>query len=830
MLGLGRLIKPWSDTGAFSEHVSIWGFVDDTTFLTKRGELGRVLHVPGIDFECLTPEDLSAYTKRFESALKLLDPSYRLYQVLFRHNRPEIPRQDYANPIVATANRNRLEHFARNADRLYRLDIYYVVLYHGIHYSAGIAASLLSRAPRDGGRLLASLFSTAKQTVLIEREIDQARARFDERLNNLLAQLADFLPARVLPKAEAFLVLRRLLNPDPRKSAGPGLKYDTHLDYYLVDSPLTANRDHLELDGYSTRTVTVKEPTAQSWPLVLAALYEIPANYHLVQEWHALPTDAVRKIINAARRHHHTQKTSIVAHMQDSPNASEILVDESKGALVRSLADALTDMEMKGTYFGEWSLTAVVYDHDRATVDRACAEMYKAFSANDGGVYEETYNLLNSFFATIPGGYAHNLRRLLITNQNAADYAFLFTLSCGEPRNPHLGGEYLALLETQHQTPYYFNLHVQDIAHTLVLGKTGSGKSFLLNFLATAAQKYGGYTFFFDLGASFRGITELFGGTYLKVGVRGNDEWGGSDGTPPVVINPFCLESTPENLEFLYAFLRVLLESHDFTLSTADEKDLYTTLRTLYELDQDCRTLKTLADLLSRHLSDRLHKWVHGDPPGQYAFLFDNPTDTLTLSHFLCVDFEGLDKYPQLVEPLLFYLLHRANAVIYDPALTSRLKLFFVDEAWRFFRHPAIARYIIEALKTWRKKNAAMVLSTQSVDDLMKSDLLEVLVESCSTKIFLANPSLNEDLYRETFKLNETAISLVRSLRPKGQLLIVRPDLTKVLNLEVDPRSYWIYTNDPNDNARRDDAIRRFGFEGGLDYLVADKPPQGAHT
>jgi hypothetical protein len=39
------------------------------------------------------------------------------------------------------------------------------------------------------------------------------------------------------------------------------------------------------------------------------------------------------------------------------------------------------------------------------------------------------------------------------------------------------------------------------------------------------------------------------------------------------------------------------------------------------------------------------------------------------------------------------------------------------------------------------------------------------------------------------------------------------------LNLDVDPRSYWLYTNDPNDNARRDEAIRRFGFEGGLDHL-----------
>ena len=265
--------------------------------------------------------------------------------------------------------------------------------------------------------------------------------------------------------------------------------------------------------------------------------------------------------------------------------------------------------------------------------------------------------------------------------------------------------------------------------------------------------------------------------------------------------------------------MRVLLEGHDYTLGVSDERELATIVRTVYDLDPETRTLRNVANLLPRHLSERLHRWVHGEPNGQYAFLFDNEADTLEMSRFLCVDFEGLDRYPQLVEPLLFYLLHRANAVIYDPALASKLKLFFIDEAWRFFRHPAIARYVVEALKTWRKKNAALILSTQSVDDLVKSDLLEVLVESCGTKLFLANPSLNEELYRDVLKLPPTAIELIRALRPKGQLLLSNPTHTKVLNLDVDARSYWLYTNDPNDNTRRDEAIGRLGFERGLEYL-----------
>ena len=109
----------------------------------------------------------------------------------------------------------------------------------------------------------------------------------------------------------------------------------------------------------------------------------------------------------------------------------------------------------------------------------------------------------------MPGNHAFNLRYLYLLNTNYADFSFLFTLHCGEPRNPHLRQEYLAVLETNHHTPYFLNLHYRDVAHTMILGRTGAGKSFLLNFLITNLQKYDPHTFIFDLGGSFESLTQL---------------------------------------------------------------------------------------------------------------------------------------------------------------------------------------------------------------------------------------------------------------------------------------------------------------------------------
>ena len=431
---------------------------------------------------------------------------------------------------------------------------------------------------------------------------------------------------------------------------------------------------------------------------------------------------------------------------------------------------------------------------------------------HDAQLYEEKYNLLNAFLAAVPGNFAFNLRYLYLLNTNYADYSFLFTLHRGELQNGHLRREYLAVLETNHHSPYFLNLHYRDVAHTMMLGRTGAGKSFLLNFLITNLQKYDPHTFIFDLGGSFESLTQLFGGSYVRVGIESGD----------FKINPFSLPPTKENLDFLALFLKVLIQGQRAgEIDPATERDLFHQIENLYEVDPALRTLGVLANTLGHDIASRLAKWTRG---GQFGFLFDNAEDTISFSRFQCFDFQRMGQYPELLEPLLFYILHRANAVIADRQISSVFKAFFIDEAWVFLKNPAIQRYVVEALKTWRKHNAAMILSTQSLDELKRSDILDVIIESCASKLFLANPDMDRDLYRRQFHLNETEVELISGLIPKRQFLIKTPELAKVVNLDVDAKSYWLYTNDPYDNKKRKEAFEMYGFEKGLEILAGGQP------
>ena len=815
MLRLSRIFKNYNETGSLSGQLNLFGFIGPSVFLTKTGEVGVILEVRGIDYECLDSSAVDGLTKRLESALKLFDESYSVYQYLFKRNNEPIPFELYGNKIVDAAIQNRIHYLASKSDTLFSLAVYYVVFFKGFEASAKIVDALraLPRSPRKAMEDLRAHFSSHKQVVTLGRQISNAEAALLQKARNFILQVSDFVRVRILDKHEAFRVLKRTLNFHPDKLDLSKLKHDTFLDYYLPESPVECHRGYLRVDDYFVKVLTLKEPSAQSFPLIFKRLLEVEANYYVVTEWKKEDSGKMRRILQTKRRHFHNTKRSFTSQvsLNDSPT-QDVLLDDSKESQVRELGEGVKEIELHGNYFGEFSLTVVIYDLDLAKVDRACADFYKVFSVHDAQLYEERYNLLNAFLAAVPGNHAFNLRRLYLLNTNYADFSFLFTLQSGEPTNQHLRSEYLAVLETNHRTPYFLNLHYRDVAHTMILGRTGAGKSFLLNFLATNLQKYEPYTFIFDLGGSFESLTQLFAGSYVRVGLESGD----------FKINPFSLEPTKENLDFLALFLKVLLQGQKGSeVDPAIERELFHQIENLYSVDPSLRTLSVLANTLGHDVAMRLSKWTRG---GQFGFLFDNSEDTISFSRFQCFDFQRMSQYPELLEPLLFYILHRANAVIADRQISSQFKAFFIDEAWVFLKNPSIQRYVVEALKTWRKHNAAMILSTQSLDELKRSDILDVIVESCATKIFLANPDMDRELYRRQFHLNDNEVELIAGLIPKQQFLIKTPELAKIANLHVDPKSYWLYTNDPYDNKKRKQAFEAHGFEKGLEILAGGRP------
>jgi type IV secretion system protein VirB4 len=804
MTKLTRILKDYQDSGSLSAFVNVHAAIDDHTFLTKSGDLVMALRVEGPDDECRDASELDQLARRFESAVRILDDGCRIYQYLIKRNHGTIPAGVYDDPIVREAVNGRMSYLANKAQALYLFENYFVVTYEG--WRPGGTGELAKWMKKPLAHLREAL-STGRKIRSLKEGLDAAREAFHHKVISFVVQLPEGMRATVLDKQQAFGLWRRLVNYAPYKAESIRLKYDRFIDYQACDSALECYSDHLRLDHFYVRVLTLKEPPGQTFAHLLRGLEALPCNFVAVTEWKREASSKMRAWIQAKRRHFHNAKSSLANYLTGNAQGGSVLVDDSAVGVVAELGACLEAMELEGRAFGEFSMTVVLYGEEDAALRRAVAECFKAFTAHDARLTEERYNLLNAWRAALPGNTAYNLRKFYLTDTNYADLSFLFSLDTGHPENAHLGAEYLAIFETEMGTPYFFNPHYQDLAHLACFGATGSGKSFLLNFLLTHLQKYKPLTFIFDLGGSYENLTRLLGGSYLTVGIEKS----------PFTINPFRLPPAPENLHFLFAFLKVLVESEVFQMTADDERDLYSQLESLYVIEPGERRLSTLANMLKRNLRVQFQKWVKG---GAYGAVFDHVEDNLTFASFQTFDFDGMDKHPHVLEALLFYILHRASAAMADPDQLRRFKVFVMDEAWRFFRHPTIRQYIIEALKTWRKKNAGLWLATQSSDDLIRSEVLPVVVESCPTKLFMANPGMDRNTYREMFHLNETEADVIGRLIPKKQILIKRPDGSKVVNLNVSPKDYWLYTSNPNERQRRGEVFAQHGFKEGLKILA----------
>jgi type IV secretory pathway VirB4 component len=315
---------------------------------------------------------------------------------------------------------------------------------------------------------------------LLRTHIERDLQLLDQHVQAFARQLADFMQIEVLNQQDQFSFFRRLLNYDDWRIAGRS-QSTQFIDYQVINSDIEAERDHLRVGDHIVRVLTMKEAITETRPLVLDALLKIPANFYVVTEWTALPADKARKEVNKRRRHFNMSKTGFVSQMGNNTtqtNPRDVLVDESKQADIENLGDCLRVLG-DGQSLGDFSLTIVLYGQSRTELDRLVAQFTAVFTNADGNLFAESYNQLNAYFATVPGNYAMNLRQMYLLNTNYADLSFLFTILPGEKTNAHLGTEYLAALETDNSTPYFLNLHNGEVAHTLILGMTGSGNSFL---------------------------------------------------------------------------------------------------------------------------------------------------------------------------------------------------------------------------------------------------------------------------------------------------------------------------------------------------------------
>jgi type IV secretion system protein VirB4 len=173
------------------------------------------------------------------------------------------------------------------------------------------------------------------------------------------------------------------------------------------------------------------------------------------------------------------------------------------------------------------------------------------------------------------------------------------------------------------------------------------------------------------------------------------------------------------------------------------------------------------------------------------------------------------------VVPVLTYLFRQI-----DKRLDGRPTLIVLDEAWILLQHEMFKERIREWLKTFRKKNAAVVLATQSISDVINSPIRDVILESCPTKILLPNAEANNDNSRGFYTqlgLNSREIQILAAATPKRQYYFYSPVGRRLVSLGLGPVALSFVGVSDTESKRRAEAMIERNPQGWVEQWLRER-------
>ena len=798
-------LKDFAAAGALAEELPWWGWLDDDrSCLTRAGELMAIASLTPSVLDGQTPQQLDRIVDRWQRMLSGVDSRTRLYFYLLR--RPiqfENQAEDEGSSVAALGRRKRRAFLKERVQG--------VSAYVAWAHDPGLSAVATQQTGGPWWIAYAKNWMARRrnqhESVYLESSIAAAAGSFRQLVEASRALVDDLTPLRVLDAPQASLVLNELTNR-------PGSFWDgatgSGMNWRLAVSELEAERRNLRLDGEPVILYSLLSPPGAANANLLQELYRLDATMTVTLEWRPQGLDTARRKIRGAQRHYFSKRYSMSAAVQETEGTATAMVDSAAAMESDRLGDALVELETDGIAYGDLALTVALHGPLSVT-ENLDGDIRRIFTSHDAKVIREGYGQLPAWFSRMPAQPRRRQCRSVFVSAGAvASMAPIFGPPVGTPRSGHLKKAALAILETQWRTPYYYDLFKGDVGHTLVLGATGAGKSFALNFLLVQALQYDPRILILDLGGSYRWLTQFLGGGYMELSPE--SEAGGG-----FRLRPFSLPAGERTFGFLAGWIARLLRIGGWTLGGGDPSEIRARVEDLYAFAPQRRTLGVLVRSLPSKMWPAMGRW-HGE--GAWGRYFDNAADgdDLNFEDWQVIDMAGAAEHEDLCEAALFYLLERLRLALENPDETARVKLMVVDEAWRYLQDPAVLSYLAEAAKTWRKKNAALIIATQSAVDVTGTAGAEALLESMPTKLFLANPEL-PDKAAETFRLNPSEVNTIRGLIPKRELYLRRTDAAGILRLEVDPASYWLYTSSPVDAHKRAQAVEQYGLVEAIEHL-----------
>jgi type IV secretion system protein VirB4 len=581
------------------------------------------------------------------------------------------------------------------------------------------------------------------------------------------------------------------------------------------------------LENKYVSMLTIKGYPGQVENTDIEKLLNINAEFSIIHVYKFLSNENSKNTLMKKEQYYRSRvKSPFVQMFEKVSGVESTRSDLGQLSFANDSRQALISISETENKFGYHTMSILLVAESLDELDKTRKLVSEVLINIGFGVIKEVLHQIGAFMTSIPGAVDVMVRSTLIGISNLAHLVLLRSVKSESKFNQHLSEQrritspFLCMFPTSSGVPEYFNFHVGDVGHFLLIGQSGGGKSTLVNFLISMWQKY--YpckTIILDKDKSCYLTVKALGGEYINLSTNQNENYR---------MNPLQWLKDPEKFPLISSWIIGLLTTfNNDEISPYKVDRLNHALKLLTSSLSNNLTLshlKLMLDGIDEDLSSRLSPWVRDDQSEfGFGYLFDNPIDTFfqNLSSqgtsIICIDFSSILVNEKIARPIIEYLLLCVDNYI-DGKSPS---LIYLEEAWYLLKDKRFSDQFENWIKTMRKKMAIIGLSTQSVDDIKKLSISAAINDNIKTKIFL--PNLQVDASYSTYKdflgLRDDHIQSLKNLTPKSQYLIWQDERVRVIDAKLPFRVLALTRSDSYAIGLFDQLFHKNGLEAYMSKL-----------
>ncbi|MGE7775231.1 TraG family conjugative transposon ATPase [Chitinophaga sp. NPDC101104] len=413
----------------------------------------------------------------------------------------------------------------------------------------------------------------------------------------------------------------------------------------------------------------------------------------------------------------------------------------------------------------------------------------------------------------------------------------------------------IRLIDRQYGAPVWTDLsdwpYKQQWTNNLnkvIIGSSGSGKSFIMNALCRAYIEQNSHVVIIDIGHSYQGVCKILGGYYFT-----------HTEANPIQFNPFYIEDDDildtERKESIKTLLVAIWKKDDEHFRRSEYVALSNALQLYYDKLSSDPTIFPCFDTFYEFIRDEFSLILESQQVKEKEFDLHNflyvlrPFYKEGEFHFLLNAHKNLDL---LKQPLVIFELDniKDHNILFSVATATIMQLFInkmrklkgvrkvivIEEAWKAIAKAGMADFIKYLYKTVRKFFGEAIICTQELDDVINSPVVkDAIINNADTKILL-------DMRKFANKFEQ--IQAILGLSDKGKAMVLSLNKANdprrkyreffvdwggqhmcVYGFEPSPEEYYAYTTDQREKVVVEQYAARFNGDvtKGIRALIADQ-------